>query len=296
MPLRAKLRVIIVLCCCMINAMAAEPRRYFVDIQLDPPGTAGDYYVDLLALILNASKEPDEIIEFRFSNDQLSQARWVAEVVQDSGNNVLWTMNSKAREDNLHLIRVPILKGLMGYRLLVIRKVDEAKFTNINTKEDLLKLSAGQGMHWPDTDILRANEFRLVEAMAKENLYKMLAAKRFDFFPRGIVEVGLEEDLIQKQNLMVEPHLLLHYPADIFFFVSKKNTELAMRLEKGWAIIQKNGEFEKFFLNAARVKSAIDILQQRKRTIIELENPFLLDEALLKAPGFWFDINALEAE
>lgn len=296
MPLRALLRLLMILCCCAINAVAAESRSYFVDIQLDPPGKEGNYYVDLLALMLNASKDPDEVIEFRFSNDQLSQARWISEVIQDKNNNVLWSMSSKAREDNLHLIRVPILKGLMGYRLLVIRKADEAKFANINTKKDLLSLTAGQGMHWPDTDILRANEFRLTEAMAKENLYKMLAAKRFDFFPRGVVEVGLEEDLIEKQNLMVEPHLLLHYPADIFFFVSKKNTELATRLEKGWAIIQKNGEFDKFFLNAARVKSAIDILQKHKRTIIELENPFLPDDTLLNAPGYWFDINSLKME
>ncbi|RYY03827.1 MAG: hypothetical protein EOO53_07010 [Gammaproteobacteria bacterium] len=283
------LRVFLILFCCIINAAEAEPRIYFVDVQVDRPGKEGNYYVELLTLILNASKSPEEHIEFRFSGDQLSQARWVAEVVQDKGNNVLWTMNSKDRERNLHMIRVPVLKGLMGYRLLVIRKQDEAKFSNINTKEDLLKLSAGQGMHWPDTDILRANEFRLTEAMAKENLYKMLAAKRFDFFPRGVVEVELEDELIQSQELMVEPHLLLHYPADIFFFVSKTNIELAERMERGWQLIQKNGEFEKFFLDAARVKSALDILKKRKRTIIELENPFLPEETLSETRGYWID-------
>lgn len=285
----AMLRVFLILFCCIINAAEAEPRIYFVDVQVDRPGKEGNYYVELLTLILNASKSPEEHIEFRFSGDQLSQARWVAEVVQDKGNNVLWTMNSKDRERNLHMIRVPVLKGLMGYRLLVIRKQDEAKFSNINTKEDLLKLSAGQGMHWPDTDILRANEFRLTEAMAKENLYKMLAAKRFDFFPRGVVEVELEDELIQSQELMVEPHLLLHYPADIFFFVSKTNIELAERMERGWQLIQKNGEFEKFFLDAARVKSALDILKKRKRTIIELENPFLPEETLSETRGYWID-------
>jgi hypothetical protein len=88
---------------------------------------------------------------------------------------------------------------------------------------------------------------------------------------------------------MVEPHLLVHYPADIFFFVSKTNNELAERIEKGWSIIQKNGEFEKFFLNSAPVKSAISILKKRKRTIIELENPFLPDETLSGTQGYWID-------
>ena len=292
MTLVALGRVLVLVLSCFAVAVQAEPRRYVVDIQL-PQNQQEEYYIQLLRLILNASKAPDEVIEFRFANNTLSQARWIAAVVNDQGNNVLWTMTNREREQSMRAIRVPLLKGLMGYRLLVIRKSDAAKFAKINTKQALLALSAGQGMHWPDTDILRANQFKVTEAMAKENLYKMLAAKRFDFFPRGATEVNLEADLIRSQNLIVEPHLILHYPAALYFFVNKKNTELAQRLEKGWAIILKNGEFDALFLSTERVKSALEVLKEPNRKIIELENPLLPSGTPLNIPEYWVKPSAL---
>jgi hypothetical protein len=293
MTLAALGRILVLCLCCYAGSLQAEPRPYYVDIQITTPGKDGEYYVSLLNLILNASKAPDEVIEFRFANHSLSQARWVAAVVQDRANNVLWTMTNKEREQSMRAIRVPLLKGLIGYRLLVIRKEDEAKFAKINTKEELLALSAGQGMHWPDTEILRSNHFSVTEAMAKENLYKMLAAKRFDFFPRGVTEVSLEAALIRSQGLMVEPRLVLHYPAALYFFVNKNNTDLAQRLEKGFAILQKNGEFDKLFLSAERIKSALAILKQPNRKIIELENPLLPSDTPLNIPKYWLNLSGL---
>ncbi len=292
MTLVALGRVLVLMLSCFAVAVQAEPRRYFVDVQL-PQNQQEDYYIRLLHLILNASKAPNEVIEFRFANNPLSQARWVAAVVQDKSNNVLWTMTNREREQSMRAIRVPLLKGLIGYRLLVIRKSDAAKFAKINTKEELLALSAGQGMHWPDTEVLRANQIKVTEAMAKENLYKMLVAKRFDFFPRGAAEVKLEADLISSQNLMVEPHLILHYPAALYFFVNKENTELAQRLEKGWAIILKNGEFDKLFLSTERVQSALDFLKDPNRKIIEFENPFLPSDTPLNISKYWVKPSSL---
>jgi len=279
MSLFSVIRVVLLLYSCLAGVALAAPRPYVVNIQVPVADNGGNYFTDLLQLILNASKLPDEVIQLHFNDKPLSQARWIAAVLLGIDNDVLWTMTNKEREKSMRAIRAPLLKGLMGYRLLVIRKGDEAVFASINTKEQLLTLRAGQGIHWPDTDILHVNQFNVIEAIAKENLYKMLIVKRFDFFPRGLTEINLEDGFITPKNLIVESHLMLHYPTDLYFFVNKKNTELATRLEKGWAIIQKNGEFEKFFLAAERVQAALAVLKKRDRTVIELDNPFLSEES-----------------
>lgn len=260
----------------------AEPRHYVVDVQVLPPVNGGDYYINLLSLILNASKAPDEVIDFNFADKQLAQARWVAEVQKNEGNNVLWTVTSKDREEVLRPIRVSIFRDLLSYRLLVIRKADQAKFAAIKTKNDLAQLMAGQGAHWPDTDVLLENQLPVMVGMAKENLYKMLSAKRFDYFPRAITEVFIEEQLMKENDAMVEPHLILYYPNVMYFFVSKQNEELARRIEAGWDVILKNGEFDKLYVNVPRVKAALAELKEHKRTMIALDNPFLSDISLLK--------------
>ena len=287
-----RLRVIAFLCFAQVGFAVAEQRPYVVDVQIKQPvKKEGNYYIDLLTLILNASKAPNEVIKFRFYEDQISQARWIAAVEKDQGNSVMWTMTDKEREKSLHAIRIPLYKGLMGYRLLVIRQADEQKFANVKTKEALMAFTVGQGTHWPDTTILRSNQFQLVEAMTKENLYKMLVAKRFDFLPRGAIEIHTEGEFIRSNKLVVAPHIALHYKTDLYFFVSKKNTELAKRLEKGWAVIQRNGEFDKLFYNTERVKFALELLKQPGRTIIELENPLLPDDTPLQTPGYWLDLS-----
>ena len=285
------IRLLLLLCFGLLASAIAESRIYVVDVQVKPTSKDDYYYVDLLRLILNAGKAPDEVIDIRFYGEKISQARWVAAIEKDEGNNVLWTMTSTEREKTLRPIRVPIYKGLMGYRALIIRKSDENKFLKVKTKEDLMSFTFGQGLHWPDTAILRANQLRIMEAVTKESLYKMSAAKRFDMFPRGVIEILPEDDFIRQQNLMVEPRLIIHYRTDMYFFVNKNNTELAERLEKGWDIILRNGEFDKMFYSTDRITYALNFLKQPGHTIIELDNPFLPEDTPLDKPGYWLDIN-----
>jgi hypothetical protein len=47
--------------------------------------------------------------------------------------NVIWTTSSELRENSLLPIRIPIRKGLLGYRIFLIKKEDQAKFADIQT-------------------------------------------------------------------------------------------------------------------------------------------------------------------
>jgi hypothetical protein len=288
-----KTRHLLVACFGLLLSAMAESRIYVVDLLLKPMAKDDYYYVDLLRLILNASKAPDEVIDIHFTGEKISQARWIAAIEKDEGNNVIWTMTNTEREKAMRAIRVPIYKGLMGYRALVIPKGDEKRFANVKTKEDLLAFTVGQGLHWPDTAILRDNQFRILEAVTKESLYKMSAAKRFDIFPRGVIEILTEDDFIRQHNLMVEPHLVIHYQTDMYFFVNKNNAELAERLERGWDIIQRNGEFDKLFYSTDRIIYALNFLKLPGHTIIELNNPYLPVNTPLSTAGYWLDVSSL---
>lgn len=282
--------------CCALGLMlvfaadsVAASRLYRVQVEALVVDRGGDYYANLLSLILNASKAPDEEIEFVFSDRQFSQARWIAEVQLQPGNHVMWTMSNQEREQLLRPIRVPIFKGLLGKRVLVIRAEDRQKFVSVTTEKELKKWVAGQGAHWPDTDILQTNGFRVTEGGNRESLYKMLAAKRFDFFPRGVAEIATEKDLIEANKMMVEPRLLLSYPAPMYFFVNRRNAELAERLERGWAIIIANGTFDDFFYHHPRVKAAMAELKRHKHYVIKLDNPYLPPETPLLDKRYWID-------
>jgi hypothetical protein len=241
-------------------------------------------------MVLDASKAPDERIELAFATEVLTQARSIAEVQKGRQNSVFWTVTSKEREQNLRPIRVPLFKGLLGYRLLVIRMEDVQAFAGINTLAELGKLSAGQGAQWPDTNILLANQLPVVRGLSRESLYKMLLGKRFDYFPRGITEIVAEGELIPDRGLMIEPHLMLHYPSAMYFFVNKENRELAGRLERGLAQLMDSGEFDRLFYSLPRVQWATQLLSKRQHVILELKNPDLPAETPLGESRYWISL------
>lgn len=284
-------QILCVLLVCLLpgtSAAAAPERLYRVDIPMIIPGD-GDYFVRLLRMVLEASKAPDENIELVFAPDVLTQARAVAEVQKGRQNSVFWTVTNKEREQSLQPIRVPLFKGLLGYRMLVIRMEDAQKFAQINSLADLGKFSAGQGAQWPDTNILLTNQLPVVRGVSRESLYKMLLGKRFDYFPRGITEIVAESDLIPNRGLMIEPHLILYYPSAMYFFVNKQNRDLAGRLERGLATLIESGEFDRLFYSLPRVQWAMQQLRQNQHVVLELTNPDIPAETPLQERRYWIN-------
>lgn len=231
---------------------------------------SGNYCVTLLEMALEASKQDNEVIRVRFTEFNYSQARLLRELNFVS-NSVAWSMSDDSRNSLLTPIRVPLFKGLLGMRVLFIRKEDQFVFDKIKTLDDLRDLVAGQGAHWPDTKILRDNGLRVVTAMESKSLLKMLNAKRFDYFPRGVVEAWYESDINNDRSLTVEKNILLVYPSDLYFYVTADNKELAQRIEKGLKILIDNGEFDRYFYNHPRIKESLSQLESSRRRIFYLD-------------------------
>ena len=75
-------------------------------------------------------------------------------------------------------------------------------FDQTSTLAELKKLSACQGMHWPDSDILEQAGFKVMRAVKFESMYEMLLAGRCDYFPRSVAEGYAEVESIAPDRLM----------------------------------------------------------------------------------------------
>lgn len=288
-------RILFALCMGISSYVQAQPESDKVHIpvrvqatQLEQPT---DYFTTLLAMALNASKADNEVIDIVFSERDYSQARWIHLVQNSSDNFVIWTMTDKEREQLLRPIRVPLFKGLFGYRVLLIRDNEQQRFDRIADVTGLAQLLAGQGTHWPDTPIMQHNGLRVTTAETTESLFRMINARRFDYFPRGISEAWFELAQRNEKNLVVEKNILLHYPAALYFFVNKNNEALAKRIERGLEMLIDNGQFDEFFYKHPRVSSGLERITNRH--VIHLENPFLPPETPLGNPRYWIDFTVL---
>ena len=284
-----------VLWCTQVLAQAGDGKIHIpVRVQGTKLEEPVDYFTELLIMALNASKAENEVIDIVFSDRDYSQARWIHLLQNDKRNFVIWTMTDKTREQQMRPIRIPLFKGLFGYRVLLIRKGEQVRFDNVTGLTDLAKLLAGQGTHWPDTDIMLHNGLRVTTSETTESLFRMLSARRFDYFPRGISEAWFELMQRNEKNLVVEENLLLYYPTAMYYFVNKDNEALAKRIESGLETLIDNGKFDQFFYNHPRINTGVEKLQRRK--ILRMENPFLPEETPVDNPRYWIDLSSMRAD
>lgn len=233
------------------------------------------YYVELLALALNKGEDQNSNTVLQQSLRDMQQSRAVQQLAKNKYIDILWTVTSKHREKLLRPIRIPLIKGLLGQRVFIIRKEDKHKFESVHTIEDLRVYIAGQGHDWPDTKILQANDIKVATTSTYDGLFSMLSAQRFDYFPRGVNEAWDELAVRKNPGLIVEETLLLRYPSPVYFFVTKNNISLAEKIEKGLLCAIEDGSFDRLF--DAYHKKIISQANLKNRTTILLHNPLIPD-------------------
>jgi hypothetical protein len=217
-----------------------------------------------------------------------SEERMVS-LLLDNKLDVVWYATTKDLEERLQPIRICIFRGLLGYRVLMIKAGTQHKFDGIKTLEDLKRVSLGQGRFWADTNVLSANNLNVVKVLKYEGLFYMLDGGRFDAFPRGAHEPWSEMQRYPKLALDVEKNLLLSYTNPFYFFVDKSNTQLAKDIERGLRIAMEDGSFNEYFMNDPTVKDVIAKANLKNRTLIHLENPGLPEKTPVDDKSLWLD-------
>jgi ABC-type amino acid transport substrate-binding protein len=223
------------------------------------------------------------------SKSGMNEARSLAELLNPAGMvNVAWCGTSVQKEKAYRALRIPLRKGILGYRVALIAKNRQADIDKIRNLGDLKKASVGQGIGWGDVAIYEANGIK-VHTAGYESLFKMVAANRIDLFPRGINEVFPEyvarHDAIP--NLAIEKNLLIYYPWPYYFFFNKSNKALAKRVETGIRKMMKDGSFDALFMKYNR--ASILKAKLKNRRIIRIMNPSLPKDTPLDDASLWFD-------
>ncbi|WP_111977596.1 hypothetical protein [Algibacillus agarilyticus] len=195
---------------------------------------------------------------------------------------------TQERVDLYQAIQIPIMKGLSGWRVVLVHNDNINKFRDINSLNQLKVYKPGMFHTWTDNKILEYNGIEPIKGTNLVGLFLMLHKQRFDYFPMSILEAAREAELYKKEyqlSIAVDPHLLLTYPVCFYFYVAKNNNELARTLTQGFEKIIANGQFDTIFAKHHR-----DILKQfltGNRKIIRLQNPLLPPSVPLDRPELW---------
>lgn len=244
------------------------------------------YVEQLLEKSLAASGSQDTVVRAkeRFSRDRLLQ-----ELIAGKSIHVIAEAPKPGWEDQLLTIRIPIRKGIQGYRLFLINRQDQPALSRVKTLEELKAFPTGSGAQWSTRRVLEENGFTVVTNPEYAALFKMLKLRRFVTFGRGINEAFREQEAFssENENLVVEDTLCLFIPLPTYFFVSPAHPDLARRIETGLNKMIADGSFDRHFLDYHR--DDIERARLSTRKIFSVTNPNLSAATPLDVPSYWFD-------
>ena len=283
-----KVCVVLLACCISFFGRADALQITYFPAPESIDDTRFDYATELLKKALEKTVIPDGPFKMK-SGGKMNVGRAFQFLEEGRIVNVGWSSPTVEREEKFIPILIPINKGLLGYRVFLIKKQNREKFSSINTLQELKKLKVGQGHVWNDVEVFKANNFRVVTGPDYEGLFEMLSAERFDYFSRGINEAPkeYEERKDKFPNLFIEQRILLYYPWPKYFFTSKKTPKLAERIERGLRIMIKDGSFEKHFM--MHHKQDIERVNLKGRKLFKIHNPLLPPTAPVHQKELWFD-------
>lgn len=268
--------------------MAVQCSAAIWNISYPRPLTESDqrtrYPVALLALALDQTGVNYKLIP---SAEVLNQDKALVQLSENRGVNVVWSMTDSEREKRLLPIRIPIYKGMIGWRVFLLREEMAGQFAQIDTLQQLQKFRPIQGADWPDTKILQSNGFDVSTSKNYLSLFAMLTGKQGDFFPRSLVEVWSEvENEDVGESVIVESTLGIRYPTAMYFFVNKNNKTLARLLREGLEKAVANGKFDELFDQV--FSSTLERSNLEKRFFFQLDNPLLPKETPLQREELWY--------
>lgn len=282
------MRILLLLCLCLNGlAFAAGPKVIHYP-RVDGDGEQGDYGIALLQLALDKAGGH---YRAELSPARMQQNRALVELQSGAGRiDVVGTMTSAEREARLLPVRIPLTRGLIGWRIALLRADHKDLLQSVKGLDDLRYYTSGQGQDWPDLQILRHSGVTVQPAAVYSTMFGMLNAGRIDWAPRSVNEIWAEA--ARHPELAVDPYVVVRYPTTDYFFVNRNNPALAEELRAGLEAALADGSFEKLFY--AYYGAQIRRARLDKRVLIHLPNPLLTPETPLQRKELWFTLDDLK--
>jgi hypothetical protein len=294
----AKLLIVVAGCLAGVPDLAdSAPTMRFVyhsDHAPPPPGQQpsqrNQYTIDVLRTALDRTRDVYGAYELAPSPAMHEKFRPLALEHGDEGINISVFPSKPGYSDKLIPVRIPIDRGLMGFRILTIRSADQPRFDAIRSADDLKAFRFGLLGSWDDVGILQHDGLAVETGTSMEGLLHMLDSKRFDAFNNSApptVELH-DRTAAAFPDLAIEANLMLHYPVPVYFWFrdTQDGRRMADRVRIGLESMVQDGTLKTLFhkwYGATLTRLEID-----RRRVVELPNPQLDPADPLDRPALWY--------
>ena len=242
-----------------------------------------DYFTSILEKAL--SYHPEKHYRVKFVDYDVPKLRAFKLIANNEGIDTIAAGATNERQAMLLSVKLPLLKGLNGWRVPLVTEQNKNLFKINHSRADFEKLIAGQLLTWSDTKIIESNGIRVEKGSNYLGLFSMLEKNRFDYFPRSVLEIEDEFNRHKHMGIVIDPNIIIHYPTAYYFYVNRNNLELAQDIEYGLEQAIKDGSFDRLFDHY--YGQVVNKIKRQNRRVFELKNPYLPKDVPLSRKSLW---------
>lgn len=279
-----------IFCCVFFLSFDARAFTQLDEIvTLKPRGEADNRYRYVEELLRKVLQKADINASVTQAASDYSRDRLLQELIVGENIQVIAEAPKPGWEEKLIPIRIPLRKGIQGFRLLLINRQDQEALAKVENLEDLMAFPTGSGSQWSTRVVMENAGFEVITSEDYETLFRMLQLRRFVTFGRGVNEAFEEQASFSGQNpdLIVEETLCIYIPLPTYFFVSPAYPELAEKIEAGLMEMIEDGSFDEHF--RAFHEDDLKRANLGSRKIFTLTNPNLSEHTPFEQSDYWFD-------
>jgi|SRR5471030_992515 len=270
----------------MVQARAADV--YTIDLNSSKTAYSQHHIESLLTAALEASADKYGPYRLLTSPIRMERDRLLTEMRRGALVNLSAQVTSAEWERELLPVRIPIDKGISGYRIALIDGRRQADFSALRSLEQWKAIPMGAGRQWSSTAVFRQAGFNVVPGNSTAGLHGMLAAGRFRYFPRSADEAVFERAAYVGAfpSLAIETSMAVYFPLPRYFFIAPGQPRLAQRLEYGLNRLIADGRFDQIFHQF--YDAVIEQTGLQRRRVFRIDNPTLSPQTPLARLAYWY--------
>lgn len=228
-----------------------------------------EFGLRLLELAMHKTNKSHRLIPYQGDINEARGEYWVIKGTFD----LQFMSTNRERERQMIPVKIPVYRGLLGMRLLLVKKGNTHFVPNVSWDlSDLRKYTAGHGKFWGDLPVYEANQLPVVPNVYYKFIFEQLKGGRIDYFHRGLVEIWGELER-HKNDLKIADDLMIFYKHPVYFFVTKSRPDLAKLIEQGLNKALADGSYKKLF--DENFSEIVKMSKLVERKLIILKNPVL---------------------
>lgn len=257
---------------CCLGLLAAAPVTAADAIHLRIARLLNDRHVYYVALIREALREDGHPVDITLVDSMPQLRLWSA--VHDGQLSLIWGVPTQEREQQFIGVDNRLTNGLVGERVLMVRKGMADDYARVRTLDDFRALHkvGGAGEGWFDVELWQRNRLPLMVRKGDWSvLFRMVAQgdRGVDYIIRGANEVVFDSKA--NPDLEIEPHLVLSHDRDMRLYLGPGNAALKPVLEHALARADRSGLKKR--LIAEYLLPSVASLHLDERVHLDLDTP-----------------------